>query len=429
MRKSTFILVIILVIAILIAGGYWFYYNNTPRVDSDVDSAQQNGFSPFGRGTVKTPTDGDVQTPADATTTPVVQNNTPVELPKLRQLSVTPVAGMSASTTKMRSPTLASTTIDATLVRYIDRGMGHVYQADDIHIGADKMSNTTLPKIYESYWNKNLTTVILRYLKEGADQVVSFYAELRPVASSSESFATPFEIKGKYLSPTIDKIAVSPSGDKIFTWNIESGRGIGYTSSFDEKTRVKILDVPFTQAVIDWPESNTITIYPNPFSSASGFLYSVDAKNGEMRKVMGGVRGLSAKMSRDAKQVLYSAGGQTIITRLFNIKDASVKDIIFKTLADKCIWSTLRKNEAYCAVPTEIPAGTYPDDWYKGTVSFVDKIWHLDTTTGEVHLLGDLLSLSNQLIDATQLTLDPKENYLYFINKRDLSLWSLDLNQ
>ena len=134
-------------------------------------------------------------------------------------------------------------------------------------------------------------------------------------------------------------------------------------------------------------------------------------------------------MSRDAKNVVYSVGGSAIATRLVNIRTGTTTEVIFNTLADKCVWSTLRKNELYCAVPNNVPSAIYPDDWYKGKVSFVDKIWHMDTNTGEVHLIANLLTLSNKLIDVTQLVLDPKENYLYFINKNDLTPWVLDLNQ
>ena len=130
------------------------------------------------------------------------------------------------------------------------------------------------------------------------------------------------------------------------------------------------------------------------------------------------------------KKVIFSSTKNSIInTYLYNTKDGSTQDVIFKTLVDKCVWSNMHTNEVYCAVPVEFPQALYPDDWYRGKVSFVDQIWHLDTDTGEVHLLANLLSLSNKLIDATDLSLDPKENFLYFINKNDLSLWSLDLNQ
>ena len=172
-----------------------------------------------------------------------------------------------------------------------------------------------------------------------------------------------------------------------------------------------------------------MTVTTKGSGSASGFSYSIDTKSAEMKKIIGGIRGLSVKMSNDGKEVIYSSGNKSVGTYILNLKDNSSSETLFKTLVDKCVWSKIRKNEVYCAVPTEIPDGFYPDDWYKGNVSFVDQIWHLDVTTGEVHLLANLLNLSNTLIDATNLTLDPKENFLYFINKRDLSLWSLDLNQ
>ena len=103
--------------------------------------------------------------------------------------------------------------------------------------------------------------------------------------------------------------------------------------------------------------------------------------------------------------------------------------MIFKTLSDKCAWSKIKKDELFCGVPTEIPDAIYPDDWYKGSISFIDQIWHVNATTGEVHLLANLTQLSNKAIDVIDLALDPKENTLYFINKEDLNLWALDLNQ
>lgn len=427
MRKSTLTITTILILALIGGAIYYFYfYNKTSGVTDATDITQQPGFSPFGRGTVQ-----DIPRTQGTTTdteTPVVGSNTPIQLPKLRQLSTTPIAGMYASTTKIRVG-LATTTEPATIVRFVDRGTGHVYQANDITANIEKISNTTLPKIYEAYWNKNLTATVLRYLKENSDSVTNFYAEIRPVASSTASSTTPFEIKGKYLSPDIREIAISTTGDKVFTWNIENDRGIGYISSFDEKNKTKIIDTPITGVNIDWPESSTVTVTTKSSGVVAGYSYSVNTKTAEMSQLITGVRGLSVKMSGDAKSVLYSAGGNSVATGLLNLKDRSVSKVIFNTLADKCVWSNIRKNEIYCAVPTEIPDGIYPDDWYKGKVSFVDQIWHLDTTTGEVHLLANLLTLSNKLIDAEQLILDPKENFLYFINKRDLTLWSLDLNQ
>lgn len=399
------------------AGLYWFLYMKVPagETGTEISTPTQSGFNPFNRGSVAT--NPVSQSTSTATTTEQTQQqNVPIKLAILRQLSETPIGGMSASTTA-----------SSTVVRFIDRGVGHIYQADDLSTQIIKVSNTTLPRIYESYWNKNLNVFILRYLKEDSDTITNFYAEIRPTGTTTS--VTPYEIKGKYLSPDINQVVVAPTGDRVFTWNIESGRGVGYISGFDEKNKVRVVDTPLTQIMIDWPENNTLTLTTKASASASGYIYTIDTKTGIMKKIFGGVRGLSSAVSKDLKRVLYSRGGNGVVTSLFNTKDSSSQEVIFKTLADKCIWSTLRKNEVYCAVPTEISTGVYPDDWYKGNVQFVDQIWHLDTITGEVHLLANLLKLSNKLIDATQLTLDPKENFLYFINKRDLTLWSLDLNQ
>ncbi len=408
---------IVILLLLGVGGGvyYWYYFVQNPTLGENGEILDPFTFLPFNRTpAVRTPVVQVPNTPVDEQPS---QPNEPLKLPKLRQLSSTPIAGMAASTTASSS-----------LVRFMDRGTGHVYEASDISNEIKKLSNTTLPKIYESYWNKNLTSLVLRYLRDDSDTVSNFYAELRPTATSTGS--TAYEVKGKYLSPDIGLVAVSPQGDKIFTWNIENGKGMGYTSTFDERNKVRVADTPLTQVIAEWPEANTVTLATKASASAVGYFYSLDIRNGVLKKIIGGFRGLAGKLNKDATRALFSSGGtNTIKTSYITIKDGVTQEILFKTLADKCVWSTLRKSEVYCAVPTEIENGVYPDDWYKGKISFIDQIWHLDTTTGEVHLLANLLDLSNKLVDATDLVLDPKENFLYFINKRDLTLWSLDLNQ
>jgi hypothetical protein len=80
-------------------------------------------------------------------------------------------------------------------------------------------------------------------------------------------------------------------------------------------------------------------------------------------------------------------------------------------------------------VPTSAPNGGYPDAWYKGTASTIDKMIEVDTDTGSVHNVSNLSQDAKTSIDAEWLALDPSERFLYFVNKKDLSLWSVDLNQ
>ncbi len=421
MKKTIYIIITLLIIALIGGGVYWFFFMQTgiPDTTNDEGTSKSNIFNPFKRNTV---TPSPVQTTQQSTSTvdDIVDEFVPTKIPALRKLSSAPVGGMAASTTA-----------SSTIVRFIDRGVGHISEARDTSNTIDKISNTTIPKVYDSFWNKNLTALVLRYLKEDSETVVNFYAELRQTGTSTATSTsiTPYELKGKYLSADIQEIAVSPLKDKIFTWNIENGKGVGYISSFDEKTKIKIFETPITEALVEWPEISKIFVTTKASAYATGHVYTVDTKTGTFKKVFGGPRGLATKASKDLSKLLYSQGTQdSILLSLLNLKDNKSQNLLIRTLADKCVWSSYHKEDIYCAVPTEIPQGIYPDDWYRGTVSFVDEIWHIDSTTGEVHLLAKLLSAGDALIDATNLTLDDKDNYLYFINKRDLSLWSLDLN-
>lgn len=418
MTKKLLLLIIFLVLFFLGGAYYWLVILENPIPFTETEE-NPSGFNPFNRQNITPPveTTGPIET-ENGNQVPITQAP---EIPVLRLLSETPVGGMSASTT-------ASTT----LVRFVDRGAGHIFEAYSDTLAIEKISNTTLPRIYESFWNKDLSATILRYIKDGSDDVTNFYGEIRKTAdfTSTTTNKTPYEVRGRFLSPNIKDISISPKKDRIFSINVEGGRGIGYVSQFDETKKVRILDTPLTQIQSFWPEENTIFISTKASGVSSGYFYSIDVRSSEIKKILGGILGLGVLPSADAKQVLFSTrNGRTVGTSLYNIEEKSSKSIIFKTLSEKCVWSTLRKNEIYCAVPTEIPDGLYPDDWYSGTISFIDQIWHLDTETGEVHLIANLLNLSDQLIDAINLSLDPKENYLYFINKNDLSLWSLDLNR
>ncbi len=421
MKKFLLILIPLLLVA---AGLYYWLLLRTPApvVPEGEEIADDGTFNPFNRSGSNPVQQQPVATKAPSTgitQQPVI--NTDSKLLKLRHMSATPVGGFMASST-------ASTTI----TRYIDRGAGHIFQASSLASEIVKISNTTIPRVYESYWNKNLSTAILRYMKDEEGTVSNFYAEIRPVkvnASSTDSNTTPFEVKGKFLSPYIKEIAVSPKGDRIATFNVENGEGTIYISGFDESKRTEVIKVPLTQINLEWPEENTLAISTRASSVSSGYLYLVDIKKPVLRKVLGGT-GFTAKVSPDAKKILYSStGGRGYVMSLYNSKDNSSDETVFKTTSEKCVWSKLHPAYLYCAVPVELPVGKYPDDWYRGTASFVDQIWQLDTLTGEVHLIANLTNLSKDFIDVINPVLDPSEKFLLFMNKKDLTLWSLDLNE
>lgn len=446
MNKTLLILITIVILLGAAVFGWYYFSHQTTSTDTDTTQDDGSGFVPFGR----TPSGGGRQgtLPTGGTTTPSQDNNpapTTGKVPVLRLISSTPVGGYSASTT-------ASTTV----IRWVDRGRGNVYETKGDSLAVTTLSNTLVPKIYESLWNKNMTAFVALALQEYDSGPNGIYAELRlrqtvvattskatKTASSTAKTATStianipanpsegtlYQLRGNNLPNNIIGFAVSPKKDKVLLFVNESGTGVGYTSSFDGKGLLKVFSTPVTQAVVEWPEENTFTLLTKGAAAESGYFYFINAKTGTFKKLLGPYLGLTAKASRDAKRIVFTVSNSegNFATGIYDVTKQKITDAGVKTLADKCVWSTAFLNEIYCAVPSRINAATYPDDWYLGNVSFVDKIWNIDALTGQTRVVSSIIDSSDRVIDAYNLTLDPKDNYLLFTNKDDLTLWSLDL--
>ncbi|MEN9524358.1 MAG: hypothetical protein RL536_427, partial [Candidatus Parcubacteria bacterium] len=235
---------------------------------------QQTGFVPFNRtgGTGTGVTGGNgfsgngtANNGRTTTTSSGVKN----KIPTLRLLSNTPVGGYGASTTGAVNGKLASST---TAFRWVDRGRGNIYEALGNTLDIMTISNTVVPKIVESAWNKNLTGFVALTISDDNDQVNSVYAELRARAvpktvaartststrlststnavsatNSNPSSLTPYELRGKSLPRNIVAYAVSPRKDRVFMFVNDNGTGIGYIANFDGSVPVQIFTTPVTQ--------------------------------------------------------------------------------------------------------------------------------------------------------------------------------------
>lgn len=449
MKKILLILITLLIIA---GAAYWYFFMKAGTGGISGGTDAPSGFVPldrpggnFGGDAGTAPAPGQPGGTTSTSTTP----GTVLKIPTLRLLSDTPVGGYGASTTGKLSGSIASST---TVVRWIDRGRGNIYEALGNTLDIATISNTVVPKIYESLWNKNLTGFIAFGLIEASDfgdsgDVLSgVYASIvkrpaprvTPTTSTTSpeiiptvdaSTLTPYELKGKSLPEDILAYAISPKKDKLFLLISENGSGVGYTMNFDGSSAVKIFTTPLTQVNVEWPTDNVLAITTKGAADSQGFLYFVDAKTGVWKKILGPLPGLSTKTSTDAKHVFISAAGSAnnIVSSIYNVTSGTGSDAVVRTLADKCVWGNFYKEMVYCAVPSQPIAGTYPDDWYIGTVSFVDKVWALNSSTGEIKLISSIVDTSDRVIDVFNLGLDDRDGFLFFMNKNDLSLWSLDL--
>ncbi|MEK7646343.1 MAG: hypothetical protein AAB381_01455 [Patescibacteria group bacterium] len=424
-KKKTILLIATLLLVIILAGfAYWFIAPTSNSVTQTIDPIGRiTGFQPLNRpstGNMPTQTPSTGEPTSQATST---QQQPVVVIPSLRLLSDTPVGGYGASTTAR-----------TTFVRWVDRGRGNVIEAHSDTLDTSVLSNTVVPRTYTSLWNRDLSAFIASVLEETTEVATTLYAGLirtKTVGTSTpESLGTtPYELKGQKLPPNIISYATSPRKDKVFMLIEENGRGVGYVSTFQGSAITRIFDTPLTQLVAEWPEENTITLTTKASSQQSGFLYFVNPKTGIWKKVLGPTVGLTTRTSHDAKQVFASFTDQAgmISSALYTVSTEKTLDPGIKTLAEKCVWGNFYKHIVYCGVPTSFPDASYPDDWYKGTVSTSDKIWDVNATTGEVRLVTSLSDKADRIINSFNLQLDERDDFLFFMNKNDLSLWSLDL--
>jgi hypothetical protein len=153
-------------------------------------------------------------------------------------------------------------------------------------------------------------------------------------------------------------------------------------------------------------------------------MYEVDTGTKNFSRVLGPINGLTTLTSPNGKLTLY--GDDNLSLYLYH-NDTKTSDLLgIKTLPEKCVWGS-GNDVIYCAVPKTI-SGTYPDDWYQGTISFSDQFWKIDAKTENTTLLFDPSTITGgEEADGIKLATDTGENYLFFVNKKDSYLWEYAL--
>jgi hypothetical protein len=416
MKKLLIALTIIVLLGL--AGWAYWYFMMGPAPISLAPQTPDKGpsFQPLN------PNGPTGQTTTGGTTLTIGGTATSTQAPAgrpstLRLLSQAPVGGFAASTT-------ASTTN----VRWVDRGRGNVYETSSDSLNISTLSNTVVPKIFAAVWNRDLTAFVGSLFEDGNLVPTTVYSGLVKQTGASSA---AYELRGRDITGDVIGYAASPDGSRLFTLMNENGNGAGYVSAFDGSKPTRIFSVPLTQLSVSWPSDSVIVIETKSSASYSGFLYFVNPRTGTWTKVLGPVAGLSAVVSHDARYVLYSSAnrGGGISTGIYNVAKGTTTDAVIRTIADKCAWGKAVTTNVYCGVPSEQVSGSLPDDWYTGTIATTDKVWRVDALTGEVSLLDSLTSSTNGSIDVYRPDTDPKDRYLYFMDKGDLSLWSLDLSR
>ena len=334
-------------------------------------------------------------------------------IPALRRLTDVPVAGG-----------VAGVKNSVVIARYMERGTGHILEIPVNSDTASRLSNTTIPKIYEAYASKDGLSFVARYLREGSEDIQTFSAKVQEKGGVTGGG----ELVGTFLPPNIRSLALSPDGSRAFYLTTTASGSTGTASDTGGSKKVQIFSSPLRELTVSWPTNGTVAVATKASAGQPGLLFFLNSTTGALQTVLRDITGLLTLTSPDASEVLFSQstnGG--VALSVYNKSKGVVTPISLATFPEKCLWSKKTAHTVLCAVPSSLPSGEYPDDWYQGLVGFSDDIWKIDTATGSVSELFALKNYTPESVDAVRLFTDPTEAFLFFINKRDGALWALKL--
>lgn len=408
-RKNTYILLFVL-IALLGALGWYFFGRGGSTPNTPGTDTEDTDLFPFGSNT----SGGNSQTgtvrpggAGDGTTIDLSGGAGSIK-PRLRKVSDDQVSGAGIVSKG-----------DISIIRYMDRATGHIFESNADTMARNKISNITMPQIHETLWSTDGTELIARYLKDDGVTIQSFYGRLPATTTSNsviEGYFLPSNIKEIslfankiiYLDPTVDGALTSS--------DVDGGKKSYVTNLYSRDWLLQLASL------------KNALIGAKPSGLVGGDLYTLDMMTGVKLKVMKDILGLTGLMSPDGAYIFASASERSgVASAIYDTKSKIFSTLTVSTLSDKCVWSTAEKNVAYCAVPTAIPSGVYPDDWYQGIVSFDDRLWRIDASSSETDLIIDPSIEVSIDMDMIKLNTDASGSHLIFIDKKDSSLWVLDL--
>lgn len=404
-RKSIWTIVVVLFILVIlgIVGGY-FYLAHTKTTIEEVrkENGTAGGVAPF----------GDLPPITDIASTTDSNPSNPLvgEVPRLREISVTPVAGADIFDRKEGTTTRA-------YIRFIDKGTGNIYETSTSSLDTIRVTNTTIPKVQEALVSASGNSIILRY-SDNVDNIQTFLGSVSGTSSELVGSFAPLNALPLTLSSLKTRFFYMIPGVNGSTW---------YVSDFSNKPK-QVFSSPLREWLVSWPNESSIVVTTKPSSIAGGVAYQFNLAGSSLIKLLGPKNGLVTLASPKIDSILFSETiNDTLLTGIHDVKTGSERQIEAATIPDKCIWAPI-KQVVYCGTPKVVPSGEYPDVWYQGLITFDDRITSIDSSLTGMTTLIDPEAVSGQSIDATDLHLSSDENYLIFTNKKDLSLWGLRLN-
>ncbi len=312
----------------------------------------------------------------------------------LRQLTTRPVAGA---------------IVVNNALRFIERGTGHLYEIPLPQGVETLISNTTIPQTVEAIFSPTGERVVIVTEEDEQNEM--------NVATLIYDGEIGNRLEGVSLPRTASNPAWQDSDTLLYLLPTANGAA-GYTYSLLERKSTTRFTIPLRDVEVLW--GNNDYIYTTPTAHQFGHLYRVGS--GTLHYMTDGKEGLVA-IPYAGGMVITHTVNDTVVSR--GLGDTQYEPPIV-LMREKCVADQNASSTLYCAAPSGEITGVFPDDWYKGEVSFADILWKINMEEQSATVLSNFLSESGREIDVSQIGMDKRGIYIYFINKNDGTLWLFD---
>lgn len=443
LKKVVIALEILLVIILLWVGYAFFKFKTNPKNETFVETASNIfpfgdfGSSPdlklgSGGGAVGDTTPSPDST-LDGNTTDDPSLNTPSVIPRLRQITTVPTAGsIIVPREKEIIKDGKKTKITEYFIRYTDRATGHVSETKTDSLSVEKISNTTIPKVYEAYYTFGGDGFLARLLDDDGETIKTYFVSLVKNTGTSTDPAnilSPKESSISFLPNNLREVSLSPDRLSLLSLSYGGSGGVIEAGSVTGKNKKTVYNGELREWLIEWVDAGRAILTTKPSGYVVGYSYFLNMVSGGFDKITGGILGLTIHAAPNTQFILVGEGGNTQNLSVYSTKDRSLRVTGLKTLPEKCTFAKKEKNTAYCLVPFILPEGVYPDSWYKGDISFSDTLWKINLENGETKLVANFRYPYNQEIDGVSPEVASNDAYITFINKKDLTLWGYTIEE
>ena len=318
------------------------------------------------------------------------------------------------STERVLSPIISQ---DENKVTYYSQYNGSVWESSFDGSNLTRISSKNLENLVDIIWSPDKNKVVSIFQNEQENITKSIYDY-----KTGEIYPLDSNIKNIVWSPDSNNIGYQYLNEQIGQNSISIANSHG--QSWQNIFNLRMNDIN-----LNWSSSG-ISFFQKPSGLAKSSLFLLNPASRQLTKVLSEIYGLSVKWSPQGDKLIFSKTSQKGENlNLYSVSKNGVNEINLDlpSFIEKCAWSKDNRT-IFCAIPKELSsASVLPDDYYKGAFTSIDEFWKINLETGEKARLLEPWERSDEEYDAIKLFLSPLEDYLFFVNKKNGLLYSVEL--